>query len=446
MIDHRKAGGDYGGERDDLMPRNDPAPLRELRDWLSRSVAEAEEVLPDLLDLPLPALHLKLSVRPELRTAGMMQCLLDLAEKTLGRLRRHACELTAIAVEIVDELVLPPDEQEIARRLRGQAWKTHARALRGIGRLEDALAAISIARGAFAATRGNQWYLATVDAVEARILHGLGRDEEAQPLARRAASVLLAYGDHAEYLKAVLTEALIVRNVAGWEAMADVWLAVAEAAHEQGEESLLARLNYQLGVFELRHGSTRTAWQVLSAACAEFRRLGRTGEAIAAHRALAEAAIHLRRPNDAISERYKAYAELLAAGDLHEAAVVGTQILELLLPVGRTHEAHALAARLPAVFEQRGLRPPALQALVWLGGRASSERWSSTTPSRSGCTSTICSSARTPCSSPRPPVTCARSSAATTSNPHLRRSAPAPISMSPCSNSGSLPRLTGIRC
>jgi hypothetical protein len=100
------------------MARTDPAPLRELRDWLSQSVAEAEALMPELLDLPVPRLHLRLSTRPALRTVGVMQCLLDLAEKALGRFRRHAYELTAIAVEIVEDVVLPPQEQEIAWRLR----------------------------------------------------------------------------------------------------------------------------------------------------------------------------------------------------------------------------------------------------------------------------------------------------------------------------------------
>lgn len=152
------------------MARHVPAPLRELRDWLSQSVADAQAILPDLLDLSLPALHLKLSVHAQLRTAGMMQCLLDLAEQTLGRFRRHAYDLMSIAVEIVDELVLPRHERHIAQRLRGQAWKTHARALYSLGKLEAAYDAIARARAAFETTRGNEWYLATIDSVEARIL------------------------------------------------------------------------------------------------------------------------------------------------------------------------------------------------------------------------------------------------------------------------------------
>ena len=195
------------------MARNDPAPYRELRDWLSRSVAEAEAILPELLDLPLPVFHLKLSVRPELRTVGMMQCLLDLAEKTLGRFRRHAFELTSIAVEIVEEVVLPLHEEKIRQRLRGQAWKTHARALRALGRLAQAQEAISVARDAFGTDPANGWYVATVDSIEARILHGLGRREEALALARRAVLALLSYEDAEGLLDAGLTEALIVPDM-----------------------------------------------------------------------------------------------------------------------------------------------------------------------------------------------------------------------------------------
>ena len=352
------------------MGRNDPAPYRELRDWLSRSVAEAEAVLPELLDLPLPVFHLKLSVRPELRTAGMMQCLLDLAGKALGRMRHHAYDLTSIAVEIVDEIVLPPDEQEIARRLRGQAWKTHARALRGIGRLEDAHEAIAVARAAFGTDPANDWYVATVDSIEARILHALGRPEEALALARRAALALRACKDEEGSLEAALTEALILREVHGWDALARRWLEISEVAHEFREESVIAWLDYQIGIYELRHGSASRAWIALQSAADEFGRLGRTAEAIAAHRAIADVALHLQRPNAAISERYTAYGELLRTGDLHDAAVVAAQILETLLPVGRDHEARSFASSLAAVFEERGLPPTALGALQWLRSRS----------------------------------------------------------------------------
>lgn len=358
------------------MTRHDPAPYRELRDWLSQSVAEAEAILPELLDLPLPVFHLKLSVRPELRTVGMMQCLLDLAERALGRMRHHAFDLTSIAVEIVDDVVLPPHEQAIARRLCGQAWKTHARALRGLGRLEQAQEAVSVARRAFGTDPANEWYVATVDTIEARILHALGRPEEALALARRAAVALRVCKDGEGFLEAGLTEALILRDLHGWEALARRWLEISELAHELRDESIIARLDYQIGIYELRHGSAWSAWSSLRSAADEFRRLGRTAEAVAAHRAMADAAMHLRRPNDAISERYKAYGELLRTGDLHEAAVVAAQILEILLPVGRDHEARSFAANLAAVFEERGLAASALRAMHWLRARSEAQELS----------------------------------------------------------------------
>ncbi len=351
------------------MAHTDPAPLRELRDWLSQSVAEAEALLPELLDLPLPRLHLRLSTRPALRTVGVMQCLLDLAEKALGRFRRHAYELTAIAVEIVEEVVLPPQEQEIAWRLRGQAWKTHARALRGIGRLDAAHEAIAAARAAFAGTAANHWYLATTDSIEARILCDLGRREDALPLARRAAEVLLAHDDPEGFLKAKMTEALIVYEEHGWRAVLDLWLETGRLARAY-DEQYVTRLMFQMGLFELRLGMAHRAWSSLSLVSLEYELTGTMSEAIAAHRALADAAIQLRRPHVAVSERYMAFGLLLRAGALDDAAVVAMQILELLLPLGRNHEAASFAAKLPAVFEDRGMRTPALQAFVWLHGRA----------------------------------------------------------------------------
>ncbi len=354
-----------------VMTRHDPAPLRELRDWLSQSVAAAEAMLPGLLDLPLPVFHLKLSVRPELRTAGMMQCLLDLAEKALGRFRRRAYELTSIAVEIVDEIVLPREDQQVAQRLRAQAWKTHARALRGIGRLAEAYEAISGARSAFTTFRGNDWYLATIDSIEAEILHSLGRRKEAAVLARRASATLLEQQDHDGYLRAMMTLALILREDAGPEAMNEITWEISETADFLAEESLFSRWKYPIGVFELEHGSLRDARLWLTGACKELRALGRTADAIAAHRALAEVAIRLGHPHEAISQRYTAYGDLLRIGALDEAAVVAAQLVELVLPdPRRVHEIRSFAASLHGVFEPLGMPASALRALAWLGERA----------------------------------------------------------------------------
>jgi hypothetical protein len=352
------------------MTRNDPAPLRELRDWLSRSVAEAEAILPGLLDLLRGAFHLKLRARPELRTAGMMQCLLDLAEKALGRFRREALNLTSVAVEIVDELALPLHEQHVARRLRAQAWKTHARALLGLRRAAEAHAAIATARKALGTGAGDEWYLATIDAIEAEVLNARGRREEAAALAFRAASALLRHDDHDGYLRAMMTRGLILHEDAGRQGMLDV----TEEVNETADESLISRWKYLLGVYELRHGFAREAGAWLTLACKELRELGRTDDAIAAHRALAEAQIRLGRPNEAISERYNAYNALLGTGALDEAAVVAAQMVELVLTIPRrVHEIRSFAASLYGVFQPLGMPASALEALAWLGERAEAQ-------------------------------------------------------------------------
>jgi hypothetical protein len=55
------------------MSYNGSAVLRELELWLNANVAEAERLLPDILDVPATLVRQELRMRPELRTAGMIQ-------------------------------------------------------------------------------------------------------------------------------------------------------------------------------------------------------------------------------------------------------------------------------------------------------------------------------------------------------------------------------------
>lgn len=181
--------------------------------------------------------------------------------------------------------------------------------------------------------------------------------------------MLLAHDDPEGFLKVKMTEALIAYETYGWQAVLDLWPETALLARAYGEQ-YVTRLMFQMGLFELRLGMTPGAWSSLSLVSLAYEVTRTTPEAIAVHRALADAAIQLKRPHVAVSERYMAFGLLLRTGVLDDAAAVAMQILELLLPLGRNHEAASFAAKLPAVFEDHGMHAPALQAFAWLRGRA----------------------------------------------------------------------------
>ena len=99
---------------------------RETEQWLSHSIEAAEKVLTPLLDLPATLLRTEIANRPELRSAGIVHCLVTAAHDCLERFPRHAYELTSIAVQQASLTDVPRTHTFVARRLHARAWLEHA--------------------------------------------------------------------------------------------------------------------------------------------------------------------------------------------------------------------------------------------------------------------------------------------------------------------------------
>ena len=342
------------------------AALRELELWLSASLAEAERLLPDLLDLPASMLRRELTARPEMRTAGMVQRLTEVAHDALERYPRRAYELTSIAVEQAATIALPDSVALFSHQLQGQAWREHASALRGLGETGEAERAIALARTCFRRMAAGEWHQATVDLIEAGMLHDLGRREEALLLVRRAASVFEVYHDQNHYTEARMLEAWMLWEAGDRRTATDVWRATVDVAQQRGDRILMARFESRIGRFELRHGDPAEASGFFFAALTVFDEAGLKSEATRARRGLAEAAAARGRIHEAISEYYKVRAELLAEGSVIDTAIVSCEILALLLEGGREAELTALAHNLVTNFRDAGMTQGALEAFTHL--------------------------------------------------------------------------------
>lgn len=343
--------------------------LGELEAWLGASVAEAERQLPALLDLPATMLRRELDARPELRTPGMMQRLVELASDALDRYPRRAHELTSIVVEYAPAMEVALDRASVVRRLHAKGWKEHARALLALRRTDEAREALAEARRLFGQTPSHDWYLATVDMVEAPLLHDDGRRAEALELVRHAASEFSFHHDYEHFVEARMLEMWMLWTAGDDAAAADVWTATEEVAKQRGHPSLQARLSAKVALFQLRHGSAKAASLLLKEAAETFEAEGLTRAATRARWNLAEAVTARGLVHEAISEYFKVRTGLLTAGASTDAAIVSAEIVELLLIAGREHEVPVLTESLLEIF-QTTLTQNALEALTWLHARA----------------------------------------------------------------------------
>ncbi len=348
--------------------------MREFERWLSASVAEAETLVPHLLALPGPLLLAELRRHPELRTAGVMRRLLAAAREGLHRFPSRAHEITAIVARYARSMEVPAEFAFAARTIQGEAWREHARALREIGRTAKAAQAVGLARRYFENTPGSWWLLATVDIIEAPLLHDRGLVDEALRMIRRAGQTFRRSGDHGRYVEARMIESWMLWAGGDRTAAAEVWSATAEAARRRGDVELMARLAARMGVFELRYGSAEEASRLLAAAVELFGTASMSEDSVRARWNLAEALAERGRLHEAISEYHKVRVELLSRGALVDGAIAAVELLDLHLLAGRESELPSLTERFVHLFRDAGLPLNAMEALAWLRGRADADR------------------------------------------------------------------------
>jgi tetratricopeptide (TPR) repeat protein len=345
--------------------------LREIELWLKASRAEADGRLPGFLGVPTPLMLQELEARPELRTVGMMQRLLEVVQDAHDRFPQRAYELTAVLVESVPRVVVPARYVTLLRRLEGLAWLERARALQGIRHSGAAREALAVARELFARDPGNAWHLAAADLVEAPILHDLGWRGEALRLVRSAARQFALHRQQERYAGARMVEVWMLWTAGDRDQAAAVLQELMETARLQGDSTLAARVAGKVALFELRHGSAEKASELFTAVLDVFDDAGLRPEAIRARWSLAEALADRGRLHEAISELYKVHGELLARGEVTDAALAAAAILELLPAAGREGEALRLADTLVFTFRDAGMPMNALEAFTYLRALAS---------------------------------------------------------------------------
>lgn len=343
--------------------------LREIEQWLNERAAEAQRLLPDLLELPASALCREFRARPELRTPGMLQLILSAAREAMDRFPARAHELTVVAVRNAGQMIVPAALANLRRVVQGQAWRDYAQTLVATGRPGKAQRALAVARAFFAGVRGSAWHLTTVDLVEAPLLDDLGRHEEALAMIGRASYQFACFHDAEGFVQARMLEAAMFLAAGDPAGAAKVWHAT-QTARVGKKLEMPGRLAAKIGLVELRHGHAAEAAELLRTAVRKLDEAGLHEEAIRAHWHYAEATAARAPLAEALSEYYLVRGEMLLRGKLVDAAAISVEVLDLLVCGDRMDEVAPLVVKFLHELRDSGLSVNALEALAWLRGRA----------------------------------------------------------------------------
>lgn len=359
----RRGGGEH-------VTRNAPNQLTLFERWLATSEEQAEGLLPELLDLSPGDVRNHLLRNTHTITVSLINKILSVAHYCLDAHPLRALELTQIAVDFVDLVRVPVGSASVLLRLKGAAWKEHANALAGRGRLPESVEAIETARQVLKDAVEKGMLLARIDLVEAQTRIRMGEFEKAVSLTASAARALLDYGDDDGYMTARMTEAWVRWREGKADLAMEVWRDALRVATEQNNEPLRGRIYCNMGLFEVRHGLLEEGVRHLREATRLLQSARLTREVIRVRWNLAEAEGLKGNLNAAISELYKVRAEFLRIGAVLDAANASVMAVDYLIVAGRTRDIEPLAREMVRVFHDAGLTRNALEALSYLRSQA----------------------------------------------------------------------------
>lgn len=325
----------------------------------------AKEPLAPYVEKPALAAREALATRVEFQTAGVVRHLNAQARRVCQDRPLDAFTLAETAAAIADTLS-PEVYRNALHELRGTAWLHQASALMLLGRCPDALDALTRAERNFKNLRSSGFCLSSAALVRAGVLAQQQRLEEAAAEAQRAEMGFAHLGDDDRRMMALHLRGAIKYEAQEHADAAALFRLVVEHGESTNDPGWIARGSYALGDAELACGNAGEASLLYHRALAIFRAIGPANERISAEWGVARVFLHGARYGDAIVRLRDVEARFEAIGMLTDAALVGLDIAEALLALGRTLQIARLAARLFRVFTEAGMLTAALNALAYI--------------------------------------------------------------------------------
>lgn len=339
----------------------------ELLEILRATVAEdeeAKELLEPLLRNPLVFLWTDLAAKPRFRTAGVVRRLCQEVVTACEVDPPHARDLAEAAMLVAETLDRASYGEEELSALQGAVWKARATALRRLGDLPGALAALERADHELRKLNPHAVAFADIAYIRADVLSAMGRLDEASREAQTATELFAAQGRIQRYIDARLTSGAIAFRRGEFRAARDIFAPLLDQAEADGNLELVARLSQNLGATLVELNETALASKYLVAAVTRWEAVGKPLEAARSKWSLAKLLVALGKYDEA-AERLAAVQQLFTDSQkADDTALVRLQRVEALLLAGRRKEAERVCKGLVAQLMDLGIKPAAYRALA----------------------------------------------------------------------------------
>lgn len=346
--------------------------VSEFIDWLNAGIEDADRNATELLRQPPDQWDTWLTGHPAALTYHLVDELSDRASALLAGDAGRALAIMELVIRHMDGVRVPVGCEPFLPLLQMNAWRELGNAHGQTGALHDALAAYERSMALLAANP-----LADVEHEMARraaalTWHHLGERDHTLRIIREGIALFEATGMAGEVLRSRIYEGWLEFEEQRPRQAAEVFMAALELAERLGEGELIAQLHSNLGLCAQELGQTDQAIEQLVLALKLFVQQRMTAERPRAIRALARVAQGSGRIHQAMMAMKRAAEDLSTGGRPIDAALLGLDLLDLLLVAGQADQLAAVASELARTFAGAGLTAEALQALEGLQSAAAS--------------------------------------------------------------------------
>jgi len=357
-------------QKEEAWLQDPPAPRRFVTDVAGFAEqarleeAQAARLCDEILTGPASWWPTRLRKSAGASTAGMVKTLLDRMRTTLESSPANALQITALAMEVANELDVAAYPCDYVIKLRAQACRDHAYVLVYVGRTLEALEVSNRARRLFDQVPLPEYDLARLDVVHATILENMERKEDALASVRRAGETFLRFGDRSRFLGARIHEGAMLFNAKRTLEALEVWQSI------DGDPALddiaHVRLIHNIALCHIGLGQPELAAPCLQRCAAEFEVLGMETERTRSRWYLAHALIAVGRRREAIPTLRQVWNEFERLELLVDGALAALDLAEQLLEVGETADVPAICRELVARFTRAAMPSRAITALAFL--------------------------------------------------------------------------------
>jgi tetratricopeptide (TPR) repeat protein len=350
---------------------NAPAAPKDLRAFAARAAAEDAEAAQLLEEFKEPAAAARfvwtdIPTKPEYQTGGVARLLCKLANGMCERDPLYALKLAEAATAISTGLPEESYPRRTIHNLRGDAQKEQANAFFLLGRLPQALRAITIAESEYRKLPHESIGLVAVKYIRGFIQYEQEDFEAAERSVHEAAEAALHFGAADRYMSARYLLGRILFDRHEYIAAAGVFESILRYGEEKRDVPWIARASHVLGGCYLELGKKVEASRSLHEALRLYTDLGFGPEVTRTHWTIARLLFAEGNGSQAIYRLRRTIAEFTGYGILTDAALVAVDLAEILHATGRLREIPKVLSSVVQTFTDAGKLTSALAALAYL--------------------------------------------------------------------------------